>query len=171
VGSSCRVREARCCLSAECDFPLPAAIVTLAVSALEVRSEEGDDPAPRVLGGLLVMAGCCGLGEQLDPERQLRGIVVIEEAVAGIGIQLDVVVDASRLERGLKAIGNIAHSGPAIPPAVAGDDRAGLGQEALAFVREAARNGRAVYVTPARVGPAVPAGGVARRRGCDGYGA
>ena len=68
-----------------------------AVSALEVRSQEGDDPAPRVLGRLFVMAGCCGLGEPRDPERQLRGIVVIEEAMAGIGLHLDVVVDASRL--------------------------------------------------------------------------
>ena len=63
----------------------------------EVRVEEAQDPAPRVLRGRLVEA------EPGDAHQgvQRPGVVAAEERVAGVRILLDVVLDAGALERRL----------------------------------------------------------------------
>lgn len=94
-------------------------------------------------------AGCRGPREALDPQWQLRRIVVLQEAVAGVGIHLDVVVDARRRERAFWAFGNFANAGPAILAAVAGDNRAGVGEEAFALLGEPASS-RSPHRTRAR---------------------
>lgn len=106
------------------------------VSGFQVGVEERDDPLPSVTGRGLVTLGRCQLRERLDPERQLRGVVIVEEAVAGLGIQPGVVIDPGRLQCWHEAIEGFAQAGPPVSAAVAGDDRAGLGQEALALPSE-----------------------------------
>jgi hypothetical protein len=89
----------------------------------QVDVEEGEDPPPGVLGGVMVVTRA-EERDQLTEDR--AGVETVEEAVPGVRILLDVVVDPEVVQDSIKPGSPTFQR--AILAAVAADHRTGTGE-------------------------------------------